>query len=350
MNEQKPEPTAAPAVSEHSEQPEQDLSELSSAVAQAEATVTQAGMHSERLSERCADTQIDNVLCIRWDERYGRKTRIVLSIYLYRHLLTATLTEVPSSTTPVSSAYGAVSDAWSIHAQHISVIDTTGSSSLADLVSSPPPPLPELPSEKMPFTPVQIAAVFAFLEDIFPAMDDIVLLTQVLYIYGHIVGSPDWTIQWLDTDVGKTYQVVDQQGLTVAGKPPGAPLCASKQVDAHLALTETAMEGAMAGVTTSIADGITFKDASKYEEVLYSDDFLGSQMSLTFNAVAYVDALEKVNVESIAPESNRCPGCWLPFGEVDDVELPFHPESDASSGTEQLPPNNDPVKTPCGHM
>jgi hypothetical protein len=52
-----------------------------------------------------------------------------------------------------------------------------------------------------------------------------------------------------------------------------------------------------------------------------------------FDATAFVDSLSSISIDSIEPEDMRCPHCWCDFGTSGD-------------GLQ----NNDPVKTPCGHM
>jgi hypothetical protein len=82
-------------------------------------------------------------------------------------------------------------------------------------------------------------------------------------------------------------------------------------------------------------------------------------------AAAFVDTLEEVDIADIAAEDMTCPHCWLPFGttttdednpsilvNLDDEEREISERLNASY---ELPfcenrPNNDPVKTPCGHI
>jgi hypothetical protein len=83
----------------------------------------------------------------------------------------------------------------------------------------------------------------------------------------------------------------------------------------------------------------------------------------SFDAAAFVDTLEEVNIASIAPEDMRCPHCWLPFGtttEDDSSILVYMDEGEQEimwrlNASYELPfcvnrPNNDPVRTPCGHI
>lgn len=83
-----------------------------------------------------------------------------------------------------------------------------------------------------------------------------------------------------------------------------------------------------------------------------------------FDAVAYVDSLEQVDIATIPAEDMRCPHCWLDFGVTED-DLPSATPAGAQDTTpessenqenfNQMPfapdaPNNDPVRTPCGHI
>ncbi|KAL5114583.1 hypothetical protein ACEQ8H_007552 [Pleosporales sp. CAS-2024a] len=83
-----------------------------------------------------------------------------------------------------------------------------------------------------------------------------------------------------------------------------------------------------------------------------------------FHAVDFVNGLEHVDIAEIAAEDMRCPHCWLPFGttDEDDPAFEWYPESDmpqelSARQTEfrELPfctarADNDPVRTPCGHL
>jgi hypothetical protein len=83
-----------------------------------------------------------------------------------------------------------------------------------------------------------------------------------------------------------------------------------------------------------------------------------------FNAVAFVDGLEQVAIADIPAEDMRCPHCWLPFGitDEDDPVFAFAPDPDDSPelvarqvAFRGLPfcaarADNDPVRTPCGHL
>jgi hypothetical protein len=81
-------------------------------------------------------------------------------------------------------------------------------------------------------------------------------------------------------------------------------------------------------------------------------------------AAAFVDTLEEVDIADIAAEDMTCPHCWLPFGTTTDEDNPsilVYPDdeereiSERMNASYELPfcenrPNNDPVKTPCGHV
>ncbi|KAH7379417.1 hypothetical protein DE146DRAFT_317877 [Phaeosphaeria sp. MPI-PUGE-AT-0046c] len=83
-----------------------------------------------------------------------------------------------------------------------------------------------------------------------------------------------------------------------------------------------------------------------------------------FDATAFVDSLEQVNIAHIPDEDMRCPHCWLPFGttDEDDPDFVFAPDRDESPTNaerqvafHELPfctarPDNDPVQTLCGHI
>jgi hypothetical protein len=57
---------------------------------------------------------------------------------------------------------------------------------------------------------------------------------------------------------------------------------------------------------------------------------LASQMALLdslhprspFDATAYVETLEEVDISTIAPEDMNCPHCWYPFGTIGEVDNP----------------------------
>jgi hypothetical protein len=83
-----------------------------------------------------------------------------------------------------------------------------------------------------------------------------------------------------------------------------------------------------------------------------------------FDAVDFVDSLVQVNVADIPAEDMRCPHCWLSFGttDEDEPEFVFTPDQDIPQelAVRQLAfrelhycvgrADNDPVRTPCGHL
>jgi hypothetical protein len=83
-----------------------------------------------------------------------------------------------------------------------------------------------------------------------------------------------------------------------------------------------------------------------------------------FDAVAFVDTLEQVDISTIPEEDLKCPHCWLPFGttDEDDPTFMFDPDADESPelaarqiALHEMPfcearPDNNPVRTPCGHL
>jgi hypothetical protein len=83
-----------------------------------------------------------------------------------------------------------------------------------------------------------------------------------------------------------------------------------------------------------------------------------------FDATAFVDSLEQVDVSTIPAHNMRCPHCWLPFGttDEDDPAFVFAPDQDDPPeiaarriALHELPfsqsrADNDPVRTPCGHL
>ncbi|KAF1961782.1 hypothetical protein CC80DRAFT_500146 [Byssothecium circinans] len=81
-----------------------------------------------------------------------------------------------------------------------------------------------------------------------------------------------------------------------------------------------------------------------------------------FDPLRYVDSLPEVDVDDIPADANRCPHCWLPFGTTDEDNpdyLPDAPETAeiglALAFFAELPfdrsrMDNDPVRTPCGHV
>jgi hypothetical protein len=84
----------------------------------------------------------------------------------------------------------------------------------------------------------------------------------------------------------------------------------------------------------------------------------------SFDAVAFVDTLEQVDTSTIPAEDMKCPHCWLPFGttDEDDPTFQFAPDADEPPGLaarqatfHEMPfraarPDNNPVRTPCGHL
>ncbi|KAF2819448.1 hypothetical protein CC86DRAFT_388237 [Ophiobolus disseminans] len=83
-----------------------------------------------------------------------------------------------------------------------------------------------------------------------------------------------------------------------------------------------------------------------------------------FDAAAFVDTLEEVNISTIPEEDIRCPHCWLPFGVTEENDPAFAAITDPEVSPEleerqnilhEMPfdtyqANNDPVRTPCGHI
>jgi hypothetical protein len=83
-----------------------------------------------------------------------------------------------------------------------------------------------------------------------------------------------------------------------------------------------------------------------------------------FDAVAFVDTLEQVDVSTIPKEDLKCPHCWLPFGttDEDDPTFMFAPDADETPelaarqvALHEMPfcearSDNNPVRTPCGHL
>jgi len=81
-------------------------------------------------------------------------------------------------------------------------------------------------------------------------------------------------------------------------------------------------------------------------------------------ATAFVETLDEVDITSIEPEDMKCPLCWLPFGSTTDEEGPSiatYLDDEEREITERLHasynlpfcenrPDNDPVRTPCGHV
>ena len=83
------------------------------------------------------------------------------------------------------------------------------------------------------------------------------------------------------------------------------------------------------------------------------------------DAIAFVETLEEIDVAGIAPEDMKCPLCWLPFGSTTEDEAPTtitpYLDDEEREITERLHasyalpfcenrPDNDPVRTPCGHV
>jgi hypothetical protein len=83
-----------------------------------------------------------------------------------------------------------------------------------------------------------------------------------------------------------------------------------------------------------------------------------------FTVVGFVDTLEQVDVSTIPAADMRCPHCWLPFGTTDEDDPAFVFTPDPNDSPElaarhiafrELPfcvakADNDPVRTPCGHL
>lgn len=96
------------------------------------------------------------------------------------------------------------------------------------------------------------------------------------------------------------------------------------------------------------------------EEWIDSDEYREARASW---AQSFVASLEKVDLCDIPMNNRKCPGCWLDFGDTDEFdeffEAPPLPEDANEAETvtmfQALPfdarrPNNDAVKTPCGHL
>jgi hypothetical protein len=81
-------------------------------------------------------------------------------------------------------------------------------------------------------------------------------------------------------------------------------------------------------------------------------------------AIKFVKTLEAVDITSILPEDMKCPLCRLPFGSTTDGEgltIVAYLDDEEREITERLHaswelpfcenrPDNDPVRTPCGHV
>jgi hypothetical protein len=84
----------------------------------------------------------------------------------------------------------------------------------------------------------------------------------------------------------------------------------------------------------------------------------------SFDAVAFVDTLEQVDTSTIPAEDMKCPHCWLPFGTTDEDNPTFQFAPDADEPPKlaarqvtfhEMPfcaarPDNNPVRTHCGHL
>jgi hypothetical protein len=83
-----------------------------------------------------------------------------------------------------------------------------------------------------------------------------------------------------------------------------------------------------------------------------------------FDAVKFVDTLEQVDISTIPEEDLKYSHCWLPFGTTDEDDPTFVFAPDANESPEvaarqvalhEMPfcearPDNNPVRTPCGHL
>jgi hypothetical protein len=101
-----------------------------------------------------------------------------------------------------------------------------------------------------------------------------------------------------------------------------------------------------------------------HHELVPPDGLDHHHVRTSSDAAAFVDTLKEVDLASIDPEDMTCPLCWLPFGnttEEDDPSiLAYLNEEDKEitarlNASYEMPfctnrPNNDPVKTPCGHV
>lgn len=81
---------------------------------------------------------------------------------------------------------------------------------------------------------------------------------------------------------------------------------------------------------------------------------MDESISSAYDYYDCIDLLEQVDIDTIAPEDRRCPHCWSDFG-VEEGFFDEPEESDNLLNFRQLPfcattPNNDPVRTPCGHV
>jgi hypothetical protein len=81
-------------------------------------------------------------------------------------------------------------------------------------------------------------------------------------------------------------------------------------------------------------------------------------------AIKFVKTLDAVDITSILPEDMKCPLCWLPFGSTTDgkgLTIVAYLNDEEREITKRLHaswelpfcenrPDNDPVRTPCGHV
>jgi hypothetical protein len=156
------------------------------------------------------------------------------------------------------------------------------------------------------------------------------------------------------------------QAMTATFSPPAALPLSSSSIWIGSGLSKSLfplavlpeLNGQVAAIVNHVMTGLAAK------EVMLQGMFLRQRTPLPFDPVDFVDGLEQVDIASIPDEDMCCPHCWLPFGTTyeDDPTFEFmaDPEDDPELTARQvafreLPfcagrADNNPVRTPCGHL
>jgi hypothetical protein len=143
--------------------------------------------------------------------------------------------------------------------------------------------------------------------------------------------------------------------LSIAVGSVGVPPTAAESLNSMAFTINSVSLASAATIFNSLA--ITFGSTSLHH--------LRAAARPRFDAAAFVDTLDRVEISDIPAEDMRCPYCWLPFGttDEDDPSFVFTPDPDdppeiaarQTAFRELLPfcadrADNDPVRTPCGHL
>jgi hypothetical protein len=157
-------------------------------------------------------------------------------------------------------------------------------------------------------------------------------------------------------------------GITVSTFPGGIPDVAALP---NMPWVSPSATQALITVVSPALNGPSSKEfiaaMDHYTNTTLQEFMLSCLTPMNLNNPSYadfVDTLEQVDVSTIPAADMRCPHCWLPFGITDEDDPAFVFTPDPNDPPElavrhiafrELPfctakADNDPVKTPCGHL